>query len=297
MGSFVYAQEWQEVKGDHFIVFHGKDYKDFAEQVSRKAEEYYKSISSDLGYVRYSGFWKWENRVKIYIYPDHASYIKASGRPEWSRGVADYYKKHILSYLWSENFLEVLLAHELAHLIFRDFVGFKGEVPLWLDEGVAQWEEKKYREARKRTIREAANKSDIFSLKDLMTIDTRKIQSNDNVKVRGIDGKYRSFKGEVFVQSYYLQAFSLVGFLIEKHHADKFVIFCRQLRDGKSIAQTIQYVYPTQMRTLDEMEKQWVEYKKNYPPFVPFTMTSEQRLSLGNKLYNGFYKTTYNPRR
>ena len=32
-----------------------------------------------------------------------------------------------------------LLVHEIAHLIFRDFVGFKSDVPLWLDEGVAQW--------------------------------------------------------------------------------------------------------------------------------------------------------------
>ena len=259
--SLAMAEEWQELKGDHFIVYHGKDYADFAGQVSRKAEEYYKSISSDLGYVRYSGFWKWENRVKIYIYPDHDSYIKASGRPEWSRGVANYQKKHILSYLWSHDFLEVLLAHELAHLIFRDFVGFKGEVPLWLDEGVAQWEEQLYRLNRKAAIRHAAHSGEVFSLQDLMTIDVRQIKSTDTVRVYSlITGKQLVFKGESFVQSYYLQAFSLVGFLMEKYHADKFVIFCRQLRDGKSIVQALQSVYPTQMRTMEDMENQWRDY-------------------------------------
>ena len=135
------AKSWQELKGDHFIVFFiGED--KFAEEVLDNAEVYYKRIAFKLGYDRYSDFWTWDKRVNIYIYRDHNAYLKFSGQPDWSHGMADYTNKQILSYIWGKNFIESLLPHEIAHLVFRDFVGFKGEVPLWLDEGVAQWAEK-----------------------------------------------------------------------------------------------------------------------------------------------------------
>ncbi|MDB4349908.1 hypothetical protein OAA99_03040, partial [Omnitrophica bacterium] len=132
------AEDWKELDSDHFVIYYTQDEK-FAKEVTRNAEDYYKDIATDLGYPRYSEFWTWANRVKIYIYPDHASFLKASGQPQWSHGMADYTKKKILSYLWSEMFIDSILPHEIAHLVFRDFVGFTGKIPLWLDEGVAQW--------------------------------------------------------------------------------------------------------------------------------------------------------------
>ena len=96
------AQDWQELKSDHFIVYFAQD-KAFADDVLRKAEEDYDRIASDLGYARYSNFWTWSNRVRIYIYPDHASYVKDSGEAEWSEGMADYEKKEIHTYSGSQG--------------------------------------------------------------------------------------------------------------------------------------------------------------------------------------------------
>ena len=76
------AQDWQELKGQHFIIYFVQD-KDFADEILRKAERDYERIATDLGYIRYSNFWTWANRVNIYLYPDRASYLKASGQPEW----------------------------------------------------------------------------------------------------------------------------------------------------------------------------------------------------------------------
>ena len=61
------------VKGDHFLVYFTKD-EGFAKDVLNKSELYYNRISSDLGYARYSEFWTWDKRVKIYIYPDKDSF-------------------------------------------------------------------------------------------------------------------------------------------------------------------------------------------------------------------------------
>ncbi len=97
--------QWAEIKGEHFIVFCDKVNEEFGQELSEKAEEYYNSAASDLGYVRYSNFWKWENRVKIYIYQDHQTYLKETGRKEWSHGMADYNNKRIISYVWAEGFI------------------------------------------------------------------------------------------------------------------------------------------------------------------------------------------------
>ena len=98
------AQEWQELKGEHFIIYFGQD-RNFASNALRKAEANYERIATDLGYARSSNFWTWSNRVKIYIYPDQKSYVTHTGQPEWSYGMADYDNKQILGCSGNQDFL------------------------------------------------------------------------------------------------------------------------------------------------------------------------------------------------
>ncbi|MCK5012447.1 MAG: hypothetical protein KAS66_01385 [Candidatus Omnitrophica bacterium] len=239
--SLVQAEEWQELKSEHFIVYFVDD-QNFAKDVSRQSEIYYKRIASELGYQRYSGFWTWDHRAKIYIYADKETFLKETGQPQWSEGVAKYVEKEIASYAWSDGFLEMLLPHEMAHLIFRDYVGFKGEVPLWLDEGVAQWMEPHKRKAVKMAIGRLANAGKLLSLHQMMTLDVRRSNNPD------------------FVQTFYVQAVSLVGFLITKYSASRFTDFCRQLRDGKTIEDSLRFAYPISIRNIGELEKKWKQY-------------------------------------
>ncbi|MDD5255615.1 MAG: hypothetical protein PHR11_06160, partial [Candidatus Omnitrophica bacterium] len=107
------AGDWQSVGGDHFLVYFTANEK-FAKDVLDKAEFYYRNIATDLGYPRYSQFWTWDKRVKIYIYADRESFVKATGQAEWAEGLADYANKQIISYAWSQGFIESLLPHEMA---------------------------------------------------------------------------------------------------------------------------------------------------------------------------------------
>ncbi|MFA5147379.1 MAG: hypothetical protein WC515_08385 [Candidatus Omnitrophota bacterium] len=261
-GSF--AENWQESKSDHFVVYFTKD-KKFAQDVLDKAEVYYERIARELGYPRYSEFWMWERRVKIYIYPDHASFIKATNQPNWSHGMADYRTKQIVSFTWSTGFLESLLPHEMAHLIFRDFVGFKGEVPLWLDEGVAQWAEEAKRGDMKRSVKQLYEEDTLLSLRDMMKLRLMDIRDQSRTYILSTITK----KGERaslilgtdnLITIYYLQSVSLVGFLIERYGSDSFAEFCRQLRDGKSLQDALSFAYPTRIQNLNELEKRWREY-------------------------------------
>lgn len=234
-------EKWNEVKGEHFIVHHlGDDH--FAKDVLRSAEKYYDDIGDDLGYTRYSDFWQWENRVKIFIYNTQEEFLKNTGRNNWSHGFADYDAKEIYSYVWNEGFLEALLPHEITHLIFRDYVGFKGEIPLWLDEGVAQWEEPAKRAIVKQAMKSYLEDESVYPLEHLSTLDVRNV---------GI---------EFAVQLFYVQAMSVVDFLVNRYGADHFVTFCRELRDGKSLEEALAFSYPTQIRTLSQLEEQWKSY-------------------------------------
>jgi len=170
--------------------------------------------------------------------------LVATKQPKWSEGVANYTKKEITSYAWSEGFLDALLPHEMAHLIFRDYVGFKGEVPLWIDEGVAQWMEPKKREAIKYAIKRLEEQGKLISLRRMMTLDVRR--SGDSA----------------LVTNFYIQAMSLVSFLVNKYSAARFTNFCRQLRDGKTIVDSLKFAYPTSIRSIEELQEKWLKYIK-----------------------------------
>ena len=170
----------------------------------------------------------------------------------------------IVSFQEADRFLDSVLPHELTHLIFRDFVGFKGEVPLWLDEGVAQWEEEVKRDWIKRGLREHLGKRTLLSLKYMMDLDIRLIKDTDTVYFHAntIDDKpgFIVIDGRNLIELFYLQSASLVGFLIEVYGSDSFTDFCRQLRDGKTLEKALRLAYPNSLNSLAELEKGWLKY-------------------------------------
>lgn len=273
------AEEWQETKGSHFIVrylastvkpqgsAYPGDISRFCYDTLDCAEKYYERVAGDLGYARAGGFWTWDKRVSIYIYPDHASYAASSGHPQWSHGMADYDKKEISSYAFSPDFLDSILPHELTHLIFRDFVGFKGEVPRWLDEGVAQWEEESKRTQMRGIIKKLYEDDSLLSISDMMKLDVRTVKTTDSLYIRSVVTKKGArgvlfLTGDHLVYTYYVQAVSLVDFLIERFGSDDFADFCRQLRDGAALEEALQKVYPLHFRSIDDFEEEWRKYLK-----------------------------------
>ena len=236
-----YAEEWKELKGEHFVVFYREDAA-FAQEVLTRAERYYQGIASDLGYSRSDNFWQWENRAKIYIYRNHAEFLTATGKKSWIHGTAFYEKREIVSYQWGQGFLEMLLPHELCHLIFRDFVGFKGEVPLWLDEGVAQWEEAQRRKWALDAVKGLVLKKEYIPLKELTQMGPG------------------SESDPVLSAKLYAQAVSLVGYLVEEYGPSKFSLFCRELRDGKNIDAALSFVYTDSIPNIEALEKKWSQH-------------------------------------
>jgi hypothetical protein len=163
---------------------------------------------------------------------------KTTGGQDWVHGLAVYSKKEIHTYSTHEGFLDGILPHEITHLIFRDFVGLQGQVPVWLDEGIAQWEEPEKRMlARKVALWLVRNNKD-YHLQDLTATDVR--QLDDTMQVH----------------YFYMQSVSVVDYLIRNFGGQRFTQFCRELRDGKKFNDALRATYPS-IESIYDLDMRW----------------------------------------
>ncbi len=228
---------WQVVKADHFIVHYRED-APFAREVARKADADYTRIASDLGYRRHGNFWMWDNRVKIFIYPTREEFLELPGAKEWAQAMSVYAKKEIHCVRTQDDLIDGVLPHEITHLIFRDFVGTSAEIPLWMDEGVAQWEQPSRRAMAVPYVRDLLAAGNELPLEEIFAAR------------RGTLGSGKR------VEKFYIQSVSLVDFLITRHGGGKFTDLCRLLRDGKTVEEALRKTYPS-IGTAAQLESEW----------------------------------------
>jgi hypothetical protein len=232
--------KWETLKGTHFIAYYQNAPKEFIEQLIDKAESYYNEIATNLGFNRYN-FWLWDNRAKIYIYDSAADYASATSQPSWSSGSTLMAAKLIHTYPNAQNFLTETLPHEMGHIIFREFVGFNNyAVPLWLDEGVASYQQKSRSPLTNSLLKEAMRKGNFIKLQDLSGFNL--LRTSD----------------VALVQLFYSEAFSIVNFLVKEFGKDKFVLFCQNLRDKGNLERALASAYP--FSNLKELGSAWERY-------------------------------------
>ena len=242
------ADTWQDLKGDHFVVYYNfKEDLPNVQLLLRKAEEYYDRIARQIGYARYANFWTWDERVKIIVFPNQETFVRNTHQPAWSRGYAErdselFHSRIIVTYRQEADFLEGLLPHEIGHLILHDFVGFSTFLPLWFDEGVAQLQEKDKKGLADQFIKPLAKQRSHVPFKLLMYWDIRKESDAQKVKI------------------FYAQSVSIVDFMIKNYGSSAFGNFCRNLKEGKTMEEVLRSTYTGTIDSVENLEKRWVEY-------------------------------------
>lgn len=232
--AYAGGEAWNNIaKSNHFIIYYQEAPADYINRLITKVEYCYKSITEYLGFERFD-FWIWDNRCKIFLYPDAQSYLGSTGAISWSRGHVQIYKKEISTYMWQEMLFDTILPHEMGHIIFREFVGYNKKLPLWLDEGVACMQEYESKDR-------LATAKCLVSLKLYTRLEDLSKINDPNVIIPFI---------------FYNEAASLVDFLLKRFGRSKFVDFCRSMRDGSNWEDSLKGVY--QFKNLDELEKLWV---------------------------------------
>jgi len=236
-------QNWQELRSTHFIVYYKSASVDFVSQVSSRAEDYYNSIASALGFIRFD-FWLWDNRAKIYVYDTPEQYQKESGAPAWSAGQALVKAKTIYTFSGSGEFCDTVLPHELGHIIFREFVGFENyAVPTWLDEGVATFQQNLRNPTARPFVKAAMAAGKIIPLEKLSRMDPGSFNGN-----------------AAAIRLFYDESVTVVDYLISEFGKNKFVSFCQNLRDKRNLELAVSAVYP--FNNLKELDAAWQNYLK-----------------------------------
>ncbi|MBU1727196.1 MAG: hypothetical protein KJ880_06175 [Candidatus Omnitrophica bacterium] len=229
--------KWNQEKGTHFIIYYHNASRPFISKLLEKAEEYYNSIADDLGFRRFD-FWLWDKRAKIFVYDNALAYQASTGQPAWSLGCARAEDKIIDTYVDAEGFSEGVLPHEMAHIIFRELVGFHNKaIPLWLDEGVASYEQKDKYSNVNAIIYSAIRDKSFMTLESLFKFSLNHNLSNKSVEL------------------FYCESYSIVDFLIKNYGRDRFVLFCQNLRDKKNFEKALISSYP--FNNVGEFAKAW----------------------------------------
>ncbi len=246
-------QGWLSFSGDHFVVLcASSDDEELAHEVLNHAEDYYHDIADDIGYSRYHNFWTWNNRVKIILFPDKDSYVRKTGRPDWSGGFALMYSEMfksrvIVSYKGQPNFIEVILPHEITHLVLHDFIGFGRPIPKFFDEGVAQREQKDDSLDHMDVMAQLITGGMIVPLPQLLTYDLA--AHKDDAKG---------------VSIFYVESLYIVDFLIKTYGKDSFKELCRHLRDGDTFEEALKASYYPTIDSMQTLQEKWSDYAKQY---------------------------------
>ncbi len=227
---------WQTEKSQHFIIYYQQDSTGFVKELVNRAENYYNSIVDELGFRRFD-FWSWENRAKIYLYQDNASYIKDTQRAAWSGAMVSIKTRTIKTYIGQSIFFDSILPHEMTHIIFREFIGGRNDLPLWLDEGIASSQEKSNLASRMTTAKDIINQNNYLKFDNLFVV-------KDYILI--------------VPNIFYAESASIIVFLIREYGNEKFLDFCRRLRDKEPWKQALLETY--RFSNFEEMEGAWKNY-------------------------------------
>ena len=233
--------EWKERKGSHFILYEQEE-NAFSDEVLSKAEDFYQSTIRYFGSISDQGFWTWDHRCKIFIYESRTEYLNNTGQPDWSSGFANIKERAIVSYQNAPDFLESVLPHEMAHLIFREFIEADNrQVPRWLDEGFAIAQEVHMRVALDEAVKRAVHSNAAIPIGNLGQIGALHVRQAEQAKL------------------FYAEAQSLTRFLLTGRDSSYFINFCRSLRDGLGLEEALRKSY-REFSSLEDLEKSWKKH-------------------------------------
>lgn len=236
------AKEWNEHKGRHFVIYYKDVPEGFVKEVEDAAEQYYEQIRKNLGFYRYEQ-WTWENRAIIYIYADQEEYAQAYQSIGWSSGWAAIREKTIRTYPAAHGFFDSVLPHELGHIIFHELIGFHVDVPLWLEEGVAMYQERAKRWGADKIVLNAIEKDVFWRVDELGQI------------------RFSADSPREQIELFYAESASVVNFLIMQYGDYRFLKLCRELKDKKNFNDAFKSAYP-QVRTIERLNELWIRYLK-----------------------------------
>ena len=176
-----------------------------------------------------------ETPIHLFIYANTDDMKEAIlYEPTWTGGMA--FPEHDIVIIgisprdlaWGRS----TIAHELTHVLVGHLTfSCLGDVPTWLNEGLAVYSEGGLDPASESQLNEA-------------------IQGDQLLSVRSLSGGFSEIPGKAYLS--YSQSYSIVKFLIETYGQDKMYSLLISLRDGTTIDDALIKVYGFDVEGLED---------------------------------------------
>ncbi len=223
---------WQSLTGTvpqsgELTIFWYEGSASFARELMDACEEGLARLTQDIGTYP-------ERPIRIYIYASTSDLKGAMIFPqEWTGGVAfTAFSTIAIGVPPSElDWGKRALVHELTHLVIHQ-VTFSpyGQLPLWLDEGLAMYNEGELDPVFRSYLQEA-------------------ILQNMLISVRSLCSPFSAYYGKACLS--YAQSYSLVEYLLDNYGQDKMLDLLALLKQGSTYDEALTAVYGFGMDGLD----------------------------------------------
>lgn len=216
--------KWRHAQTDHFVVHYENGI--FAAKVARLAEFFYGFVAADLqgAQDRLTG------RSHLFIFRNEKDWRTfqqnyMDGELEWAFSMVEGPVMYLQQADNLSSSAEVL-GHEMTHLVVNRF--FTRHLPLWLNEGIAEW----YGEFAYAAFK-GVKKSKRAQFQGLRSI----VPVLDLIRAASYPADTES------VRAFYDTSKHVVGFLQMERPPEKFVPFVKALMDGADTATALSDVY------------------------------------------------------
>ncbi len=224
---------WQSLTEGKVTIYWYEGDKSFARETMAAAQQAVTRLAEDTGAYL-------EKPVKIYIYVNSQDLQGAMIFPqEWTGGVAFTRYGTIAIGIAPNNLAwgRRAIAHELAHLVIHQVtLNPYGDLPTWLNEGLAMYAEGPLEPDLVALLNEAATENKLIS-------------------VRSLSSPFSAHAEEAVLS--YAQSYSLVDFLISAYGPDKMLELLNTFREGSSYDGALNRVYGFDMDGLNTL---WRDY-------------------------------------
>jgi len=201
---------------------------DRAQAVSELAETLYSRVMTDTGLYSFVP----RGLYPIVTYASREEYLRKTRLPEWSGGISVGNS----IFVYEGPRMPGILAHEMTHLIFFEYMGRSDEALRWVNEGLAVYEEQE-------ALRAQGGGGPSLPL--------RKLPFREMIGMAPLSENQGS-AGE-----WYLQVGSVVRFLIERGGRVGFSEFLKALHDGRGADEAVRTGFPGVWGGLGALESSW----------------------------------------
>ena len=231
---------WHSLTEGKITFYWYKGDKSFAQELMATAQQALNRLGEDTGAYL-------EKPARIYIYANAQDLKGAMIYPqEWTGGAAFTRFGTIVigiapdSLPWGKR----AITHELTHLVIHQMtLNPYGDLPNWLDEGLAMYAEGMLGPEYTSRLHKA-------------------IAEDSLISVRSLSSPFSAYAEQSYLS--YAQSYSLVGFLISNYGRDKMLELLNTFSEGSSYDGALEKVYGFDMDGLDTL---WQDYvTKQYQP-------------------------------